>query len=184
MIDMIAMALLSARGRNRGRSLSPVELAIGFALGGSLLAVFVPTFVRNVHASRFVEPVQGITQIAEAAVAYAGTHPVAQGFPASVGLTPPVPPRGRCEADPPELWSRPTWVSLGFTPVPAGEPHCFAFGFDSALSPARSTFRAHAHGDLDGDGLTSTFEVTGHDVEGDPAGPVIDPGMVVDSEVE
>jgi hypothetical protein len=181
---MASMALLSSRSRSRGRAFSPVELAIGFALVGSLLAVFVPAFARNVHASRFVEPVQGITQIAQAAVAYAQAHPVAQGFPPSVALTPAVPPRGRCEADPPEMWNRPTWLALGFAPAPPGEPHCFAFGFESALSAARSTFRAHAHGDLDGDGLTSTFEVTGHDVEGDAAGPAVDPGMVVDSEVE
>jgi hypothetical protein len=69
-------------------------------------------------------------------------------------------------------------------PADLGSPHCFSFAFDTVLSPAKSTFRAHAHGDLDGDGLTSTFEVTGQYAEGDPRGPVVDPGMFVDSEVE
>jgi hypothetical protein len=178
------MALLSTRGRSRGRRLSPVELAIGFALVGSVLAVAVPTFVREVHASRFVEPVGGIERIAQAAIAYGQAHPVAQGFPSSAPMTPARPPRGRCEADPPELWDHPTWHALDFRPAPPGQPHCFAFGFESALSPPRSTFRAEAHGDLDGDGLTSTFEVTGHYTDGDPLGPVLDPGMFVDAEVE
>jgi len=32
--------------------------------------------------------------------------------------------------------------------------------------------------------ITSTFEITGQYLDGDPRGPVIDPGMFVDSEVE
>ncbi len=180
------MALLSTRTRSRARSrrFTPVELAIGFALVGSLLAVAVPTFAREVHASRFVEPVDGLQRMGAAAVAYGRAHPVAQAFPASAPMTPPVPPRGHCESDPPGTWEQPAWVALDFRPAPAGAPHCFAFGFDSNLSPARSLFRADAHGDLDGDGIVSTFEVTGHDVEGDPEGPTLDRGMFVDSEVE
>jgi type IV pilus assembly protein PilA len=178
------MPLVPSRTRSRSRRLTAPELAIGFALVGSVLAVAIPTFVREVHVSRFVEPVEGVQRIAAAAVAYAAVHPGPQPFPPSAPMTPPTPPRGRCEADPTELWDRPTWVALDFRPAPAGQPHCFAFAFDSTPSPARSTFRAHAHGDLDGDGITSTFEVTGGVSENDPRGPIIDPGMFVDSEVE
>ena len=180
------MALLSTRTRSRARSrrFTPVELAIGFALGGSLLAIAVPTFAREMHASRFVEPVDGLQRIGVAAVAYGHAHPVAQGFPASAPLTPSAPPRGHCEADAPGAWEQPTWTALDFRPAPPGSPHCFAFGFDSVLSAPRSLFRADAHGDLDGDGIMSTFEVTGHYIEGDPAGPTLDRGMFVDSEVE
>jgi type IV pilus assembly protein PilA len=166
------------------RRIGAVELAIAFALCASLLAVGVPTFVRKVHASRFAEPVDGLRRIAASAVAYGQAHSVAQGFPPSASMTPSVPPRGFCEADAPEIWNRPTWRALDFSPVPAGEAHCFSFAFDSFTSPTHATFRAHAHGDLDGDGLTSTFEVTGQYAEGDPRGPTIDPGMFVDSEVE
>jgi hypothetical protein len=180
------MGLLSTRTRSRARTrrFTPIELAIGFALGGSLLAVAVPTFAREVHASRFVEPVDGLQRIGAAAVAYGRLHPVAQGFPPSAPMTPSVPPRGHCEADAPELWDQATWATLDFRPAPAGTPHCFAFGFDSTLSTAKSLFRADAHGDLDGDGIVSTFEVTGHYVEGDADGPTLDHGVFVDSEVE
>jgi hypothetical protein len=168
----------------RSRRIGAVELAIAFALGGSALAVAVPAFVRNVHASRMAEPVEGLQRIASGAIQYAQNRPASQAFPPSVATTPEVPPRGHCDVDPEELWQRPTWVALQFRPVPPGRPHCFSFGFDSALSPAKATFRAHAHGDLDGDGMTSTFEVTGQSTDGDGRGPVIDPGMFVESEVE
>jgi hypothetical protein len=161
---------------------------------GSLLAVAAPAFVREIHSSRLVEPIDGLERLGGAAVAY-GTErakvAVAPGsprpavFPPSAPMNPASPPRGHCEADPPEAWDGPTWVALGFRPVPVGTPHCFAFAFDSSgAASTPSTFRAHAHGDLDGDGIPSTFEVTGRFVEGDPRGPVLDPGMFVDAETE
>jgi hypothetical protein len=170
--------------RARARRFTALELAVAFALAGSLLAVAVPTFVREVHASRLVEPIDGLQRIGGSAIVYAKGHPVAQAFPSSAPLTPAAPPRGHCEADAPGAWDQPTWQALDFRPAPPEAPHCFAFSFDSALSPSVSTFRAQAHGDLDGDGIPSTFEVTGRDADGDPRGPVVDPGMYVDSEVE
>jgi type IV pilus assembly protein PilA len=171
-------------------------LAIAFALCGSLVAVAAPAFVREVHASRLVEPVEGLKRLGGSAVAYAQEHAPAQGaggsagtqassvFPPSAPLTPSSPPRGHCEVDPPDAWDHPTWIALGFRAVAPGTPHCFAFAFDSVLTPSKSTFRARAHGDLDGDGIFSTFEVTGRLVDGDAQQVVIDPGMFVDSEME
>jgi hypothetical protein len=173
-----------ASSRSFGRRVRALELAAAFALGASLLAVAVPAFVREVRASRFVEPVEGLKRIGAAAVIYGIGHPVAQGFPPSAPMTPASPPRGRCEVDAPDAWNHPTWRALDFQPAPPGTPHCFAFSFDSSLSPTKATFRAQAHGDLDGDGIASTFEVTGQYAEGDPRGPIVDPGMFVDSEVE
>jgi hypothetical protein len=187
------------RPRVRVRRSVPVELAIAFALGGSLLAITGPAFVREVHASRMVEPVDGLRRLGASTVAYAQEHavaqagagaqppqptPASQAFPTSAPLTPSAPPRGHCEADSPDTWDTATWNALAFRPVAPGTPHCFAFAFDSVLTPSRSTFRAHAHGDLDGDGVYSTFEITGRFSEGDARGAVIDPGMFVDAEVE
>jgi type II secretory pathway pseudopilin PulG len=178
------MTLLSSRPRSRARRFTPIELAIAFALIGSLLAVAIPSFVREVHASRLVEPIEGLQRMGASAISYARSQPVARAFPPSAPMTPAVPPRGRCQADAPDAWDNPTWRALDFRPVPIGRPHCFAFGFDSSLAPARSTFRALAHGDLDGDGIASEFQVSGQSTEGDPRGPTLDPGMLVDSEVE
>jgi hypothetical protein len=192
---------LAKRGAMRG--VTAVEGAVTFAVVGALLAVAVPAFVRELHASRFVEPVEGVEKIAAHAVAYAHDRPIASAFPASAPLTPSQAPHGTREVDPPGAWDHPSWKALDFRPVPEGVPHAFAFAFDSVAAPsapagapssgspdasgvvngARSTFAAHAHGDLDGDGITSTFEVRGHAAEGEP-GAVVDPGMLVEAEVE
>jgi type II secretory pathway pseudopilin PulG len=169
--------------RARARGMTAVEIAITFAIVGSLLAVAVPAFVRELHASKFVEAVDGINAIAASATAYARAHDVAHAYPPGAPLTPSHVPQGKREVDPPQTWDNPTWKTLAFRATPEGIPHAFSFAFDSATSPARSTFVAHAHGDLDGDTVTSTFEVRGHDATGEPE-PVIEPGMVVSSEVE
>jgi hypothetical protein len=216
----------SKRRRASSRGVTAVEAAVTFAVVGSLLAVAVPAFLRELHASRFVEPASGVEKMAELAVAYAHERPIATAFPPSAPLTPSQVPRGTREVDPPGAWDQPTWKALGFRPFAEGVPHAYAFGFDSVLGArvdvaqpaaplapsslgtaavgaqatqagglpgaqpatvitqqARSTFTAHAHGDLDGDGITSTFEMRGHAAEGEPAA-VIEPGMLVEAEVE
>jgi len=172
------------------RGFSAVEIAAGFAILGSLVAVAVPTAVREMHASRLVEPAEGLAAIAQGAVMYATGRSVADAFPHSVGLTPSSPPRGKLQADPPGTWSDPTWRALGF-PIPgsgfdfaAGEPHAFAFSFDSVSGAARSTFVGAAHADLDGDGTLSTFEIRGHAVSPAAGGAAVEPGIYVESELE
>jgi len=169
-----------ARGRERG--VTAVEVAVAVALVGSLLAVGVPAFVRELHASRFHEPSAGLARLSEAAVAYAEGRSVDGAFPPAAPLTPATVPRGKLDVDPPGAWDAPTWRALHFRAEAEGVPHAFSFGFDSALSPAASSFVAHAHADLDGDGTTSSFEVRGRCTR--PGEATIDPGMVVASELE
>lgn len=159
------------------RRFTPVELAVGVALLGSLAAVAVPAFLRELSSSRLVEPTDGLARIGAGAVAYAEEN---GRFPDSVGLTPAAPPRGTKEADPPGTWDAPTWQALGFRPAADGAPHAFAFSFD-APKPAEG-FVARAHGDLDGDGLTSTFEIRGRIRPGEK--PEVLPGMYVEAELE
>jgi hypothetical protein len=158
------------------RSLSPVEAAVAFAVAASVLAVAVPEFLRGLQASRLAEPVDGLKRIASAAVALAANG---SGFPAPAPRTPQDVPRGTRAEDPAGVWEHPTWRALVFG---FDHPHAFSFAFESTQGPAgQARFRAVAHGDLDGDGVTSTFEVRG---EADPAGSRIVPGMYVDREVE
>jgi hypothetical protein len=176
-------AVTRTRARSPQRGATAVETALFFAIGGSVLAVAIPTFARELHASRFVEPVEGLGRIS-AAIAYSQDRPTREAFPVTAPLTPSAPPRGVRTADPEGAWDTPSWRALKFRPVAEGVPHLFAFGFDSSLGPARSAFVAHAHGDLDGDGVRSTFETRGHVTSGDPAGATLDPGMYVEAEVE
>lgn len=145
------------------RLLSPLEAAAGIAILGSVLAVAVPTFVRNLHASRLVEPVDGLTRIAARATALAAAEPAEAAYPDPVPLTPEHVPRGGAVLDPPGTWDHPTWRLLDFSFT---VQHSFSFAFDSANTQGRATFRAVSHGDLDGDGILSTFSIAGESRDG------------------
>lgn len=143
-----------------------------------MLAVATPEFLRGLHSSRLAEPIDGLKRIAEGAVSAAAGLPVERAFPPDAPLTPPEVPRGVRADDPPRVWEQATWQALGFS---FDHPHAFSFEFKSNLGASRSTFRAVAHGDLDGDGVISTFEIEG---EADASGARVLPGMFIDREVE
>ena len=141
----------------------------------------VPAFVRNLAFSKLSEPVDGLDQLVTQAVAYSHGRPQNISFPPSAPLTPSEVPRGVAAEDPANAWEHLTWKSLAFR---FDRPHYFAFEFASALDPDTGVMRfvASAHGDLDGDGVLSTFEVRG---ERPPAQEArVLPGMFVDREVE
>jgi hypothetical protein len=147
----------------RVRTLSPVETALVIAVAGSVLAVMVPAFARNLHASRLAEPIDGLNRIATRANAIAAARPAAMAYPASVGLTPEQVPRGQEHLDPPGTWDHPTWRTLGFEWT---VPHHYSFEFLSENRPGQALFEAKAHGDLDGDGVFSSFEIAGESKDG------------------
>ena len=66
------------------RSFTPVEAAVGVALLGSVLAVAVPAFVRNLSSSRLVEATRGLNRIGEHAIAGAAGKTCANAFPAAL----------------------------------------------------------------------------------------------------
>lgn len=161
------------------RRFTPVELAVAIALGGSVLAVAVPAFFRDLHASWLAEPVEGLNRMGTLAVAYADAH---GRFPESAPLTPATPPRGKKEADPPGTWDTPAWKALGFRPVAENVPHAYAFSFEATPPNVGTAFVAQAKGDLDGDGVLGTFEIRGAIRPGEKA--AVAPGMYVESELE
>ncbi len=160
------------------RPLSPVEAALGISLLGSVLAAAIPSFFENLHASRLAEPVDGLNRIATRATALAAGRAAEVAYPASVELTPAEVPMGRRVTDPPGTWDHPTWRQLEFEWL---VPHAYSFGFESRDATGHSTFKAWAHGDLDGDGLRSTFQIAGESKDGEL--PVIFP-MDIQREVE
>ncbi len=140
------------------RPISPVEAALIFALGGSALAIFVPAFVKNVHASRLVEPLDGLSRLSGRAAQLADAAPQASAYPESAPLTPSNVPRGELVKDPPGTWSHPTWRVLDFS---FEAPHAYGFELSTKNAPDVSRYTATARGDLDGDGVLSRFEVSG-----------------------
>ncbi len=165
------------------RARRAVEIAAVFGVGGSLLAIAVPAFVQNLAYSKLSEPMDGLDRMVTNAVAYSEGRPQNISFPPSAPLTPAEVPRGETVVDPPEVWMHLTWLSLDFR-FEEGEAHAYSFRFDSALDNTTGAMRfvATAHGDLDGDGVLSTFEVRGERLPGQPARVL--PGMFIDRELE
>jgi hypothetical protein len=131
------------------------------AVGAAVLCVLfsvAPAFLKNLRASRMVEPMERLKFVAERATALAAGRPLESAYPESAPLTPSVVPRGEVISDPPGTWDHPTWRLLGFH---FEEPHAYSYAFDSENGPERSSFRAVARGDLDGDGNLSTFLIAG-----------------------
>src|SRR5688500_7305952 len=96
------------------RSLTPLEAAVLVAIAGSVLATALPAFVKNLHASELVEPVDGLARIATRATALAASRPAATAYPDSVERTPAEVPAATRVADPPGTWDHPTWRHLDF----------------------------------------------------------------------
>ena len=140
------------------RPLTPVEAVLIAAVGGAVLCATVPAFVRNLRASRLAEPMDGLQMLATRASALAAGRPIILAYPPSVGLTPARVPAGTSQLDAEGTWDNPTWRLLDFRFT---TPHAFAFAFESQCANDQSSFVATAHGDLDGDGLLSTFEIRG-----------------------
>jgi len=140
------------------RALTPLELAVAVSLTGTVAATMIQTFLRNVHASRLSEPVEGLKRMAAHATLRAAGLPPESAYPDSAPFTPAVTPRSELVLDPPGNWDAPTWRTLDFT---FDAPHAYSFAFESSNTNSRSTFSARARGDLDGDGVTSSFSISG-----------------------
>jgi len=161
--------------------LTLLRVASIVGIGGSLLAVAVPAFVNALSASKLTEALDGLDHIANHAVAGAESRKQEESFPPSVELTPKEVARGARVVDPPETWDHLTWRALDFHPEGA---HAFSFQFDSTHDAVSgvSRFAATAHGDLDGDGSWSTFQVQGERTPGGAAKVL--PGLLVSRELE
>jgi hypothetical protein len=160
------------------RSLSPIEAASLVSLAGCVLAVVVPTFTRNVHASYVSEATRGVGELSAKAAARLDAARVIDALPESAPLTPTAVPRGVRVQDPPGTWAHPTWRALDFG---FEREHAYAFGFDAERGENTARFRVHAHGDLDGDSVESTISIDGAFV---PPGPVKLSPLDVQNEIE
>jgi hypothetical protein len=140
------------------RALTPAEAAALVAVGGSVLAVVVPAFVRNVHASYVSEATSGVSELAQRTAARLEADATPSALPAPAPLTPSAVPRGLRVKDPPGTWEHPTWRALAFA---FDTPHAYSFEYQSEATGDALNFRAIAHGDLDGDTILSTVEMGG-----------------------
>jgi hypothetical protein len=177
------------------RSYTALELAVAFALIASFLCVAIPSFVRDLHFSYMVEPVDGVHRMAKSALAFSATQaqttsaalpegvtapPPSALLPGTAPLTPPDVPRGVLREDPNGTWDHPTWKTLSFRASRQGEPHAYSFAFDNQ----GTRFSAVSRGDLDGDGVQSLFEVQGTVASVGGIEGKLEPGLYVEAEYE
>jgi type II secretory pathway pseudopilin PulG len=147
--------------------LSLLEAALLLCLLGIVLAIFVPTFVRHVRTNKIDEASELLEQMSAQAAAYYGTtwdSGKSHCLPPAAGPTPgePTVDAERVDFYSPEARGQQTWKALGFQP---DRPVRYSYSFTPTehgcglVGPeATGTVSFRALGDLDGDGVQSTFE--------------------------
>lgn len=97
----------------------------------------------------------------------------------------PVPPLGDCckqggTCEPVAAnWTAPTWVALQFS---VDDPHYYSYKYK--VSPDGMSYTVSAYGDLDCDGVYSTFEMYGKIDESSAGGPIGKAGIYIDKTLE
>lgn len=148
-----------------------VEAAAAVCIAGILLAVFIPTFLRELRTSKTSEAVEHLELLYQRSAAYfAERRPVEDGptqtrcLPPMAGPTPRAPSQEPVEVDfaDEEAPGYATWNALGFAPE---EPIRFTYTYEPTssgcgLRSPEGTYllTIRAEGDLDGDGERSIFE--------------------------
>jgi type IV pilus assembly protein PilA len=124
------------------------------AVTGVLAAVAIPAFMKYIKKSKASEAnvfIKNISDRVQTLMATGGK------MPASVGPTPPL---GTCCAEgekcmpDTQLWEHPTWKALDFAML---DPHRYSYEFVNK----GSSYEIKAYGDLDCDGVYSTFVLPG-----------------------
>ncbi|MFW6067478.1 MAG: pilus assembly FimT family protein [Myxococcota bacterium] len=157
--------------RSRTEGLTFVEVALLIAVVGSLLAVFVPTFVAHLRSSKTAEAAEQLARLHEHAAAYfLRAHPQDSGImgwqclPEAAGPAPAEPSEDPVPVDftDPEMPGHATWQALGWQPEERLR-YRYTFAPEQAGCGLRApdgepVLTLRAEGDLDGDGTLSTFE--------------------------
>ena len=128
--------------------------------GSSAIQPLVVALEQLTTDQRSVEAKEGIDRLRDGARNYyLGKH----RFPASTNWTPATPccqqpGKPRC-VTPASVWDRPTWRDLGFR---LDSRHYYQFRFTGTGAGADATYIIEARGDLDCDGVYSSFKFKGH----------------------
>ncbi len=150
--------------------------AAAAAVYGVLAVVAIPAFIKYMRRAKTTEAIDQLDKIYKGAAVYYTNQRISREgdklpcqFPAPTGMIPPVGPNGehpccsskydsdgdgRCDSMP-ELWDDSTWSALSFQ---MNDQHYFAYEFDSRGELSDAYMTATAYGDLDCDGVWSTFQ--------------------------
>ncbi len=158
---------LSPRG---GRGFTLIELMIVVAIVGILAAIAIPAWMKYLRRSKSSEAASNLRKIFDSSVSYYESEFATQAgealppqFPGPAAPTPALgtccgSPGGKCAPNAGLFEAVPSWDALNFV---ISDAHYYSYGYASADTGASARFTAVANGDLDCDGLYSTFERIG-----------------------
>ncbi len=155
-----------------------MELMVVVAILAILAVVAVPSFLRYMRRAKTTEAVDQLDKIYKGSAIYYGTPRVEKGggeritcrFPPAQGMTPNVTGTSccagasdkdgdnRCDVVQAGAWDTEVWAALNFA---IHDQTYFGYVYASEGALAAAKFTAAAHGDLDCDGILSTFERQG-----------------------
>lgn len=160
-----------ARMRNKAAAgFTLIELMIVVAIIGILAAVAIPAYIKHMRKAKTVEATDALDKINKGAKSYFQAEHYAQDgskvlpkqFPASKALTPTA---TCCSSDTQKCpasandWNDNTWQSLSFQ---MSADHYYQYQFDNTGGEGKAaTYTATAQGDLDCDGVVSTYKFFG-----------------------
>lgn len=165
-------AIVGPVERSRARGFTLPEVMNFVALAAVLSALGMYGLAKYVRHAKTAEAVGSVTAIAEAAASYYdtsdGNQPVGTTADAAHAMRH-FPPSSKPSV-PPELesvsarryqssiadWTASPWRELRFS-IP--QPQYYVYSFESQGSGASAKAIVTAHGDLDGDGITSTYRL-------------------------
>jgi type II secretory pathway pseudopilin PulG len=163
--------MLSRSQKKRVRGVTAVEVSLLVSIVGIFLAIFVPRFLDELQVRKTTEAVTVLAQMHQRTAAYFDVQRTIDGrslrwcIPPAAGPSPPTPSTEPVEASftQPGMPGRVTWEALEFQPPPIYFRYSFipeADGCGIRREVGVPLVNYLAEGDLDGDGILSTFEAS------------------------
>lgn len=193
LLGLVALARLKARPQLGGRGAAIAAIIAGFVIfffvQAMMGAIAVPAFYKYIRKAKTIEASEGLDKLRVGAkIYYQSDHYntttgdlLPKRFPpTSAAWTPAADccAQGqRCQPDA-AAWNKAPWLQLHFAPA---DPHYYQFRYKSSGTDRAARATLEARGDLDCDGVYSSYRV---ELEIDEEGGVQARGPIITDELE